>query len=86
MSLDIPSRARPIIAFWGVETGSGARIKALACIFIDGRCDRPACTCAVRCAAVDGSGVVGVKVIILPKMKLKLSSPKARSLITKQNA
>ena len=30
MSHDIPSRARAIIAFLGVETGYGARIKALA--------------------------------------------------------
>ena len=34
MSHDIPSRARAIIAFLGVETGYGARIKALACTFI----------------------------------------------------
>ena len=34
MSHDIPSRARTIIAFLGVETGYGARIKALACTFI----------------------------------------------------
>ena len=31
MSHDNPSRARPIIAFWGVETGRRARIKALVC-------------------------------------------------------
>ena len=34
MSHDIPSHARAIIAFLGVETGYGARIKALACTFI----------------------------------------------------
>ena len=34
MSHDIPSRVRAIIAFLGVETGYGARIKALACTFI----------------------------------------------------
>ena len=34
MSHDIPSRARAIIAFLGVETGYGARIKALACTLI----------------------------------------------------
>ena len=34
MSYDIPSRVRAIIAFLGVETGYGARIKALACTFI----------------------------------------------------
>ena len=34
MSHDIPSRARAIIAFLGVETGYGARFKALACTFI----------------------------------------------------
>ena len=37
MSHDNPSRARPIIAFWGVETGRRARIKALVCTFIGGR-------------------------------------------------
>ena len=43
MSHDIPSRARAIIAFWGVETGYGARIKALACTFIGvGGVDSPA--------------------------------------------
>ena len=40
MSHDIPSRARAIIAFLGVETGYGARIKALACTFIGTRCGR----------------------------------------------
>ena len=34
MSHDIPTRARAIIAFLGVDTGYGARIKALACTFI----------------------------------------------------
>ena len=37
MSHDIPSRARAIIAFLGVETGYGARIKALAYVHRCGR-------------------------------------------------
>ena len=41
MSHDIPSRARAIIAFLGVETGYGARIKALACAYMHvHRCGR----------------------------------------------
>ena len=37
MSHDIPSHMCAIIAFLRVATGRGARIKALACIFIGGR-------------------------------------------------